>query len=50
MGGQSHRTSWRIHIFFMEKGMRTMNYIQDFLHKRIISSVKGVELFSDKVS
>jgi hypothetical protein len=28
----------------MERGMGIMNYVQDFVHKRIISAVRRVEL------
>jgi hypothetical protein len=32
----------REYTFSMERGMRTMNWVQDFVHKRIISAVKRV--------
>jgi hypothetical protein len=34
----------------MERGMRTMNWVQGFVHKRIISAVKGVEFVNDRMS
>jgi hypothetical protein len=37
--------------FSIERGIRTMNWVQDFfVHKRIISAVKRVEFFSDRMS
>jgi hypothetical protein len=35
----------------MERGMRTMNWVQGFLiHERIISAVKRVEFVNDRIS
>jgi hypothetical protein len=36
--------------FSKERGMRIMNYVQIFVHKRIISAVKMVEFVSDRKS
>jgi exonuclease III len=38
------------YTFCMERGMRTMNWVQVFVHKRIISAVKRVEFVSDRTS
>jgi hypothetical protein len=38
------------YTFCMERGMRTMNWEQGFVHKRIISAVKRVEFVSDRMS
>jgi hypothetical protein len=34
----------------MEREMRTMDWVQDFVHKRIISAVKRVKFVSDRMS
>jgi hypothetical protein len=34
----------------MEREMRIMNLVHDFVHKRIISADKGVEFVSDRMS
>jgi exonuclease III len=39
------------YTFFLRKeGMRTMNWVQGFVQKRIISTVKRVEIVSDRMS
>jgi hypothetical protein len=39
------------YTFSTERGMRTMNWVQGFfVHKGIISTVKGVEFVSDRMS
>jgi hypothetical protein len=46
-----HGTSRRIYIFLWNGGMRIMNKVQVFfLHKRIISAVKRVEVVSNRMS
>jgi hypothetical protein len=34
----------------MERGMKSINWVQDILHKRIISTVKRVQSVSDRMS
>jgi hypothetical protein len=38
------------YTFCMERGMRTMNWVQGSVHKRIISAVKRVQFVSDRMS
>jgi hypothetical protein len=39
-----------LYTFCMERGMRTMNWVQGFVHRRIVSAVKRVEFVSDRMS
>jgi hypothetical protein len=51
MGGQWHHTNSGIHIFLLEGGMRTMNWVQGFLYVReSLSAVKRAEFVNDSMS